>query len=231
MQSARPILLTIVLAFAACHPAAEAPVTDAGFTSDQQFLGDGAGPADALVAAPDQASTPVDTSAELEKDLRYLREEEKLARDVYRTLYTKWKIYIFNNIPQSEQRHMDAVKGLLDARGFQDPVTDDTVGVFVDANLKKLYDDLVAQGSVSLVAALEVGATIEDLDIKDIEELTHRTTDPAVLAVYESLMCGSRNHLRGFIGQLGAQQGSYTPQFISQAEYDVIINGAKETCP
>ena len=44
--------------------------------------------------------------------LMYMREEEKLARDVYATLYEKWGTRIFNNIRVSEQRHMDAVKAL-----------------------------------------------------------------------------------------------------------------------
>jgi len=46
-----------------------------------------------------------------------MREEEKLARDVYTTLGEKWDLNIFINIAGSEQTHTDAVKYLLDRYG------------------------------------------------------------------------------------------------------------------
>lgn len=72
-------------------------------------------------------------------DLLQLREEEKLARDVYLTLHAKWGNDIFEKISASEQKHMDKVKGLLDGFGIADPVTDDSVGVFVNTELAALY--------------------------------------------------------------------------------------------
>jgi hypothetical protein len=89
-----------------------------------------------------------------------MREEEKLARDVYATLYDVWEMPIFSNISQSEQRHMNAVKVLIDKYDLVDPVTDSTVGVFTDPEFTWLYVLLVEQGSASLVDALIVGATI-----------------------------------------------------------------------
>ena len=62
--------------------------------------------------------------------LTYMREEEKLARDVYIFLYDKWGSQIFNNISVSEQTHMDAIKTLLDRYGIPDPVADKGPGVF-----------------------------------------------------------------------------------------------------
>ena len=57
-------------------------------------------------------------------NLAYLREEEKLARDVYTTLYEKWQVPVFRNIPKSEQAHTNAVLALLQKFGVPDPVTD-----------------------------------------------------------------------------------------------------------
>ena len=98
------------------------------------------------------------------------------------------------------------------------------------ATVKALYTQLVASGQPSLVAALTVGATIEDLDIHDIEAMRANTTDPAILATYAALECGSRNHMRAFYGFLTANGGSYRAQFITQAELDAIIAGAHEQC-
>ncbi|MCK5279901.1 MAG: DUF2202 domain-containing protein, partial [Cyclobacteriaceae bacterium] len=69
-----------------------------------------------------------------------------------------------------------------------------------------------------------------DLDIKDLEEFEEETTNPDIIRVYESLMCGSRNHLRSFISQLETYGVTYTPQFISQEEFDSIIAGDSEKC-
>ena len=49
-------------------------------------------------------TTPV-LSAKEASDLIFLREEEKLARDVYLALYDAWGTPIFLNISSSEQKH------------------------------------------------------------------------------------------------------------------------------
>ena len=90
--------------------------------------------------------------------LLFMREEEKLARDVYNTLYSVWGQPTFQNIASSEQTHMDEVKQLLDRYGLTDPAL--TPGQFTDPTLQSLYNQLVAQGSASLADALKVGAAI-----------------------------------------------------------------------
>jgi hypothetical protein len=177
-----------------------------------------------LVASlPDEVLSAAET-----EDLLFMREEEKLARDVYISLYDKWGLQIFSNISQSEQTHTEAIRDLIEKYDLTDPVADDTVGVFVNEELAALYEDLVAQGSESEVAALTVGALIEDLDIKDLADAIERTDNEDIALVYENLQRGSRNHLRSFTRQLDMRGESYTPAYISADEYEAIIGGEQE---
>lgn len=157
-----------------------------------------------------------------------MREEEKLARDVYITLDTVWGVKTFTNIASAEQTHTDSVQTLLARYGIADPVTKDTVGVFTSPDMQQLYDELIQRGKVSLLDALMVGATIEDLDIRDLEILKKETSKTDILAVYTNLQKGSRNHLRAFVKNIQTRGGSYIPQYISQSEYNAIVNGVQE---
>jgi len=158
-----------------------------------------------------------------------LREEEKLARDVYLYAYDKYGLNIFTNIAQSEQRHMDRVLTILTTYNIDDPASTER-GVFNNSTLQNLYNILTAKVDSSMLDALIVGATIEDLDIKDIEEFKTRTTKNDILDMYDNLTCGSRNHLRSYYSQILANGGTYTPQYISQDEFEAIINSSKEQC-
>jgi len=176
------------------------------------------------------ASLPYEElSAEEELGLIKMREEEKLARDVYATLYDVWQAPIFSNISQSEQRHMNAIKVLIDKYDLVDPVTDSTVGVFSEPEFTGLYASLVEQGSESLVDALIVGATIEDLDIFDLQEFLAQTDNEDITAVYENLLRGSRNHMRAFTYQLSLNGETYAAQFITDEELEAIITSPRET--
>ncbi len=157
-----------------------------------------------------------------------MREEEKLARDVYITLNEKWNLAVFSNIAVSEQRHMDAVKALIDRYGIEDPVTDDSVGAFTNPNIKALYDQLTTTGGESVEKALWVGATIEDLDIFDLNELINSTDNVDILTVYQNLAKGSRNHLRSFGAMLASYGLDYQAQYLTQDEVDAIINSDRE---
>ncbi len=164
--------------------------------------------------------------------LRFMREEEKLAHDVYITLYAIWKLLLFENIANSEQTHTEAVLTLLERYGIADPVGANGVGVFTDPALQTLYDQLVIQGNPSLGAALKVGAAIEEIDILDLEERSAQTDNEDIRLVYANLTKGSRNHLRAFVQTLARQTGeTYTPHYLSQAAYDAILNSAAERGP
>ena len=121
---------------------------------------------------------------------------------------------------------MNSVLSLLDKYGLTDPVTNNEAGVFANEELQELYNQLTDLSDTSLSKALEVGANIEDLDIKDIETFMSHTTKTDLLNVYTKLACGSRNHMRSFVSQLGF----YTPIYISQSDYEAIINSSNEKC-
>ena len=160
--------------------------------------------------------------------LVFMREEEKLARDVYITLYDQWEHPVFNNISVSEQRHMDSMKRKIDKYGLVDPVTDDTLGVFQNEALSTLYDALIERGSVSLEEALHVGGYIEELDISDLEEAIAESSHADVARAYENLERGSRNHLRAFVRQIEDLGIVYEAQVMSQEEVDAIVNSSME---
>jgi len=194
-----------------------------GFKGKTTSAGTGTG----LVSTTISTTTPL-SDAEI-ADLVFMREEEKLARDVYLTLYNTWGLQVFNNIAASEQMHTDSIKGLLDAYGIADPVVGDTVGVFTNPELQVLYNQLVATGSTSLVDALKVGAAIEEIDILDLYEAMAETAQPSILQVYSSLLAGSENHLRSFVSTLSAQGVDYAPQYLSVDTYSAIIGSAMNT--
>ena len=195
--------------------------------------GTGAAGYEALGGSDDPRSggvEPADVSSELAEDLTFLREEEKLARDVYVTLFDAWGLTIFSNIFSAEQRHMDRVGETLDAFELPDPVVDDAVGAFTNDEIADLYVQLVSDGLNDEVAALTVGATIEDLDIHDIQNMAARTNDPTALATYEALECGSRSHMRAFMKQLRRRDADYDVQFISNDYFEEILASGQESC-
>jgi len=177
------------------------------------------------------ANLPLESLSSAEIDgLFFMREEEKLAHDVYTSLYTQTNQNIFNNISNSEQTHTDAIKQLINRYALTDPVTDNSIGVFQNSTLASLYSTFLAQGSASLIDALLVGALIEEIDIIDIQtELDTVVDNQDITLVYENLLKGSRNHLRSFVKVLAQHGVTYTPVELTQQQYDNIINSEMET--
>ena len=132
-----------------------------------------------------------------------MREEEKLARDVYLYLNDKWNVPIFSNIATSEQEHTDAIKSLLTQYGVQDPSAKTSAGEFANPELQELYKQLIRQGSVSREDAYKVGVIIEEKDIGDLKAGIANTTHSDIKTVYSNLLQGSNNHLSAFKTQLG----------------------------
>lgn len=150
-----------------------------------------------------------------------MREEEKFAFDIYTYLFQKWEMPIFHHIAKAENRHMKAIKMLLDKYQLKDPIQ--AAGKYSDKKLQQLYDKLTEQGSKSLKDALLVGATIEDMDIYDLENNLKNTDNDDIRIIFTNLKEASSHHLRAFTRQLLKYYDyQYSPQYISQDQYKKI---------
>jgi hypothetical protein len=198
----------------------------------------------ALVTAPTQAGQAQSGGVQIAKgkpsavaplsvteksDLLFMHEEEKLARDVYTQMAKLWKAQVFANIAVSENTHFNAIGKLLSTYALADS-TPATPGVYNNAELQALYDDLIARGSTSLTEALTVGGLIEEVDIEDLDSALASTTRIDIRRVYENLQCGSRNHLRAFVRNLEFQGVVYEAQHLAQADVDAILSTPMERC-
>ncbi|CRI64853.1 putative Ferritin [Thiocapsa sp. KS1] len=160
--------------------------------------------------------------------LSFMREEEKLARDVYLDMNDLWDAVVFVNIAASEQQHMDTLLQLLDKYGLPDPAASDIPGWFSDQNLQTLYDDLVNRGQASYAEALQVGALIEEVDIEDLQLAIEETDNADLQNAYDNLMRGSRNHLRAFVAEIERTGVVYEAQHLDQTIVDAILDGPVE---
>ncbi len=168
------------------------------------------------------------TTTEVEA-IKYMAEEEKLALDVYSKLAEMYpNVPVFANIAKSETTHVKAVLNLAEKYGI--PISLGSPGQFNNTHIQKLYDQLIKEGSKGLEEALKVGALIEETDIKDLQDWIAKVQHEDIKQVFECLMMGSRNHLRAFVSTLEKMfNTTYTPQVISQQEYEQIINSPMET--
>jgi hypothetical protein len=173
------------------------------------------------------SAIPADSLSDTERaSLLFMIEEEKVARDSYVLFSSKFGGNVFANIQKSEQSHIDAVAYLLNRYDMSLPQTLSTFGTFENPDLQALYDALTEKGSTSWVEALKVGAAIEEVDIMDLKRIVAEDIDNAdLVAVFANLIKGSENHLRAFVKNLSKQGVSYTPQYLSEADYRAIING------
>ena len=190
---------------------------------DQYGVADGTGLLHDAETTP-LALMPVGELNQTETDaLLFMWEEEKLARDVYTALGAVWTKPLFNNIAASEQTHMNSITELLDRYNLATP-SDGTAGVFVNTDLQALYTQLVAQGKLSELDAVKVGAAIEEIDILDLQERLTQTDQADIQQVFNSLLSGSYNHLNAFVANYWNTSGTvYVPQYMSQVDYDAVV--------
>jgi hypothetical protein len=174
-----------------------------------------------LAALPSETLNPAEQAT-----LAFMREEEKLAHDVYVHLATLWgaSVRTFANIATSEATHTEAVRQLLLRYQQPDPAASLGAGQFQNARLQALYTQLVAAGTPSLVEALKVGAAIEEIDMVDIQAALAGVDNQDIRLVYGNLLKGSRNHLRAFVKALLQQGVTYVPQYMNPADYLAIVN-------
>ena len=153
----------------------------------------------ALTLAPGaSAATPTYLTTTQKAQLKYLIEEEKLARDVYTFLAGKVTTRKFSNIARSEQTHMNYIATLLTKYKQTNPTTGKAAGVFVNKDIQGLYNALTAEGSAGLLEAYGVGVKIEEVDIASLKELLAKTMPADVKAALDLLLAASYNHLEAF---------------------------------
>ncbi|MCC7376875.1 MAG: DUF2202 domain-containing protein [Verrucomicrobiales bacterium] len=141
---------------------------------------------------PSLALTPSEANSIL-----YMKQEEKMARDLYTALADQWDARTLQNIAAAEQRHMNAIDTLIAGNGLQDS-TPAEPGKFSIPDLQSLYNELLAKGQASLAGAFAVGVAVEETDIADLKEAIAATTDTATLRVFGNLLRGSTHHLAAF---------------------------------
>lgn len=179
-----------------------------------------------LMAGQSRNSTSVSSTKSVDKveenDLLFMREEEKLARDVYIFAYSQWGNTVFDSISESEQEHTDKILALLVKYNLEDPALE-AEGEFNDEELQHLYNDLIGEVQNSEISALYVGTAIEEIDIIDILDAIERTDNRDIKTVYGNLLDGSKSHLRAFVKVLETRGIVYEPRFIDEDFYNEII--------
>lgn len=151
-----------------------------------------------------------------------MREEEKLARDVYDYFANLYNSKIFYNISNSEQKHTDSVKNIIEKYNLEDPFIN-SAGVFENEELQSIYNDLIEKGSNSYIDALKIGAMIEELDIKDIRDSLNYIDNEDIIFVFNNLEKGSINHLNSFMKNIEKLNSQYSPIYLSEDEFYKLI--------
>jgi len=199
------------LAFMSCDDSVAA--TELDFNTEMS--------ADQMLQTMEFTSDSTSISEAERNGLILMREEEKLAGDVYAYFYEKYALRPFTNINKSEVRHSDAVLRLLTYFGIPDPALTET-GKFKNPDIQALYNKLTADGSTT-ENALAVGAFIEEYDIADLRKLIAETQNADIKMVYTNLLNGSYNHIKAFTRVLAGRGVTYSPQIISIDELNEII--------
>ncbi|MBN2767118.1 MAG: DUF2202 domain-containing protein [Paludibacteraceae bacterium] len=167
-------------------------------------------------------SNPDSLLSNEEMGLYLMREEEKMAMDIYAYFYEKYQIPIFNNIAKSESKHTSAVLRLVNYFGLKDPALEPTAE-YSNEEIQHLYTKLTSEAN-TIEEALSTGAFIEEYDIADLKKLIAETQNADIKLVYANLLRGSENHIKAFAKQLKFRGIEYVPQILSQEEYNSIIN-------
>ena len=224
-----PSALLTVFILTACGGGGDAPADLGG----SPLLVDAAGVStiDSTALNTTLTALPIETLSAAEKEtLAFMREEEKLAHDIYTELALRWSANtrVFDNIARSESTHTEAIRQLLLRYALPDPAASLGAGVYQNDTLQALHKQLLASGMLSLVDALKVGAAIEEIDMIDINKALQTIDNQDIVLVYENLLKGSRNHLRSFVNTLANQGVTYVPQYMATADYQAIVSAPIE---
>lgn len=222
----RPAVMIIALALSitlpGCSKDVPSPAADQNVLPVKEAILTGSGlvvPVSCPDSLPWQQLSEAETAA-----LLHMRAEELVAHDVYLAFSALYPNPVFRNITKSENVHAEAIARLLTKYNLPDPEAGHVAGTFSDPHFQDLYNSLTATGSQSVLNAMVVGATIEDLDIFDLQNELLVVDNTDIRFVFNNLLRGSKNHMRAFYANIVALGGTYTPQYITPAEFEAIIH-------
>lgn len=165
-------------------------------------MGQGSGMGRGVGSGLESGGTATGTMTEEQKaELAFMAEEELVAHDLYTAFAGLYDAPVFSRVANSESKHLEAVRNLMERYGVTDPTVDHAAGVFSDESLQKLYDELLVQGQASQEGAFEAGRTVEKTDIEGLTAAAEgATTAPDAKAVFTRLLEASKHHLAAFGG-------------------------------
>jgi len=184
-----------------------------------------------------EAMPKSDLTQELRNSLAYMGNEERLAYDIYNTLYDEHlkssgvEIKQFTNIAnRSEIKHIETVQAVVkkynlgvDNLDVNKTVIEDNnlsansmkSGVYDIEAIQTLYNTLYDLGVQSTENALKVGCMVEVTDIDDLDkylELSKASNADDVTEAFNFLRDGSYKHYWAFdegLKNLGVSEGCY----------------------
>lgn len=176
------------------------------------------------------ASRAQPLGADEQRDLQRIREQRKLARDLYWDLAKHWGSLVLVRLGAAEQTHLNTLDTLLDHYGLSDPVAGHAVGESGDPKFQALHVQIVEVGHRSEMAASQAGLLVEEMSLSDLAAARARTRQPEIAAVYDDLLRNSRNHLRALFRQMQRFEGEYVPQSLSLSDFEAIVWTQPEPC-
>jgi len=142
----------------------------------------------------------VSLNSSVKDSLAFMYEEERLAKEVYLSVYQKQPVQqLYRIATNSETRHISAVESL--ARKYGVPITAQRVGHYKNRHIQELFNTLYKKGIRSTKDALEVGCMVEVTDINDLNKYIYQAQKAGasdVVQTYEFLRRGSYNHYWAF---------------------------------
>jgi len=206
-------LFSLTISFISCEP------TDANLLTEDME----SGVMNEVMSIPAMSTDSTDLTDSDHAGLLKMREEEKLAQDVYDSFYNTYNLIVFDRISNSEIRHTEAVLSLINYYKMTDPAIAEA-GKFSNVKVQDLYDKLIASGT-SDMEALKTGAYIEEYDIADLKKLIVESQNQDIVNVYAHLLRGSEFHLRAFNRNLKVRGIVYERQILSEEDFNTILSG------
>jgi hypothetical protein len=163
-------------------------------------------------------------SVEAMEGLIFLRNGERLARDVARALMDYYGSHPFFGQSEAERSHGEAIGQLMTRYALYDSVSTQLPGEFSDPYWQSEYDFYLSQAELGYIDALLVSVEIQEAALVDLRYWNSLSeTDYVVVEVIRALLLATRNHLRLLNNELESVGYEYTPMYLSGAAYADIV--------